>query len=207
MAAARGLLRLLLSSALLVCCGAEEVVSLTSQNFDQTNQGTWLVNFSAPWCGHCKRLAPVYEKVAEHFHADRASAVRIAKMDATAETEIAERYNVVGFPSIVLLQGGTSHDFKGQRTFEEIVRFVESHAPKKAPTPAGGALTATAQLTAAGERLIAVMHQLRDYVREVFTTLTVAEVAWSYWRFGASLSGLIFIAIASIQTLDQRRED
>jgi len=154
-----------------------------------------------------QRLAPVYEKVAEHFHADRASAVRIAKMDATAETEIAERYNVVGFPSIVLLQGGTSHDFKGQRTFEEIVRFVESHAPKKAPTPAGGALTATAQLTAAGERLIAVMHQLRDYVREVFTTLTVAEVAWSYWRFGASLSGLIFIAIASIQTLDQRRED
>ncbi|KAG8467395.1 hypothetical protein KFE25_000711 [Diacronema lutheri] len=200
----------MVAGVFLLVLGTEHVISLTQQNFEQrTAKDKWLLNFHAPWCAHCKRLAPVFEKVAAHFAADRSSGVHVAKIDATVETEIAERFGISGYPSIILYQGGDVYHHKGSRTFEDIVRFVERHKPKGAPSTgsAHGAGATSAQLAAAGERALAAVHQLRDYVREVFTSLSIAQVAWSYWRFGASLSSLIFIAIASVQFVDRPRQE
>lgn len=147
----------------------------------------------------------MYQKVAEHFAADRSAGVHVAKVDATSETAIAERFNIVGYPSIVLYQGGEVHEYKGQRTFEDIVEFVERHKPKKG-MPGLSSAGGQDQLVALGERALAVVHQVRDFVREIFTTVSVAEVAWSAWRLGASLSALIFVTIASIQFIERREE-
>lgn len=38
--------------------GNSAVISLTSKDFDKVYKGVWLVEFYAPWCGHCQRLAP-----------------------------------------------------------------------------------------------------------------------------------------------------
>ena len=44
--------------------GNSPVQSLTSSDFSKTKKGLWLVEFYAPWCGHCQRLTPEYEKAA-----------------------------------------------------------------------------------------------------------------------------------------------
>ena len=62
------------------------------------------VEFYAPWCGHCKALAPTYEKLAAAFEGE--ASVVIAKIDADAHRDLGERYGVTGFPTIKVGQGG-----------------------------------------------------------------------------------------------------
>lgn len=77
-----GALALLL--ALAASGGAKEVSLLTRANFEASvlhkPLQMWLVYFHAPWCGHCKRLAPVFQEVADEPEVE---AVRFGKVDAT----------------------------------------------------------------------------------------------------------------------------
>jgi len=57
-----------------------------------------LIEFYAPWCGHCKTLAPKYEELAEEFK--NVNDVVIAKIDATANDYPKTQYQVTGFPTI-----------------------------------------------------------------------------------------------------------
>ncbi|MFK9311993.1 thioredoxin domain-containing protein, partial [Escherichia coli] len=79
----------------------EHVKVLVASNFESVALDTEkdvLVEFYAPWCGHCKQLVPIYEKVAEHFKDN--SDVVIAKMDSTANE--LEHTKVTSFPTIKL---------------------------------------------------------------------------------------------------------
>ena len=83
-----------------------------------------LVEFYAPWCGHCKELAPVWDELGEKYKEHES--IVIAKIDATAN-ELVD-VNVQGFPTIKLFKKETNEvvDFDGKRTMEGFVKFLES---------------------------------------------------------------------------------
>ncbi len=94
-AAAVAILLLSLSPETVSSSDASFVKVLSSENFDRLmGKGTWLVQFYAPWCGHCKRLAPVFEQVASELQNE----VNVAKCDATVERGLAARFPVSGYP-------------------------------------------------------------------------------------------------------------
>ena len=66
-----------------MCCdqGQGQVIDLDPSDFDtQVASGEWLLAFTAPWCGYCRRLEPIYQDVAETL---KATSVKVAKVDAS----------------------------------------------------------------------------------------------------------------------------
>jgi len=120
--------------ALLLClsalCFADEepaatsdVVTLTTDNFaGNTNSGYWLVEFFAPWCGHCKRLAPIWEELATKSKGN----FNVAKVDCTVEKDLCSQTGIRGYPTLKFYADGKVSDYSGARTIEAFESFVNN---------------------------------------------------------------------------------
>ncbi|KAM4028050.1 protein disulfide-isomerase A4 isoform 1-T1 [Anomaloglossus baeobatrachus] len=107
----------------------EATMVLTEANFNEVVEAAdiILVEFYAPWCGHCKRFAPEYEKAAQELR-KHTPAIPLAKVDATTEVKLAKRYNVSGYPTLKIFRKGKSYDYNGPRENYGIIDFMIEQA-------------------------------------------------------------------------------
>jgi protein disulfide-isomerase A6 len=138
---------LLLVVALVVAASASNVVDLTPDNFDKVVDGSKgvFVEFFAPWCGHCKSLAPTWEELADAFAKE--NGVVIAKVDADAHKDLGGRFGVQGFPTLKFFPKGgdvkSPKDYNGGRDTDSLVQFVntETGARGRVSKPASKVVT------------------------------------------------------------------
>ena len=117
------------------------VVELTADNFKkevlQDKDSMWLVEFYAPWCGHCKQLAPSYELAAKQLK----GVVKLGAVDMTVHESVGRPYDVKGFPTIKFFgndkdkptdyQSGRDADSIRKWCLDQTVSQVNSRSKKK----------------------------------------------------------------------------
>ncbi|XP_035650501.1 protein disulfide-isomerase A6-like [Oncorhynchus keta] len=116
----------------------KNVVELTDDNFDRLvldSGEVWLVEFFAPWCGHCKSLEPEWAAAASAVKEQTKDKVHLGAVDATVHQGLASRYGVRGFPTIKIFKKGEEpEDYQGGRTRGDIIaRALDLFSDNAAP--------------------------------------------------------------------------
>ena len=106
----------------------KDVIVLTDDNFDDmifNDESMWMVAFYAPWCGHCQHLLPEWVAAATQLR----GTVKLAKIDATENKKMAQRYQIQGYPTIKIFAPGKGDnkavsEYEGPRDTSGIVQYA-----------------------------------------------------------------------------------
>lgn len=104
------------------------VVGTTFNSIVNDDTKDVLIEFYAPWCGHCKSLAPKYDELAKKLQSE--DSIVIAKMDATAN-DVPKPYEVRGFPTIYFAPKGSKGSpkkYEGQREVDDFIKYLAREA-------------------------------------------------------------------------------
>nr|KAG5692877.1 hypothetical protein BaRGS_002312 [Batillaria attramentaria] len=148
---------------------SKAVVEVTDSNFEEEvleHDGMVMVEFYAPWCGHCKNLAPHWAQAASELKGK----VKLCALDATVHTVMANRYGIRGFPTIKVFpagkKDGEAEDYEGGRTASDIVQWALDKAAANVPPPEVVEVTSDAVLkdNCEGHQLciVSVLPQIYD---------------------------------------------
>uniref|UniRef100_A0A1A8EQE7 Protein disulfide-isomerase A6 n=1 Tax=Nothobranchius korthausae TaxID=1143690 RepID=A0A1A8EQE7_9TELE len=116
----------------------KDVIELTDDNFDKLvleSGDVWMVEFFAPWCGHCKNLEPEWTAAATAVKEQTKGKVHLGAVDATVHQGLASRYEIRGFPTIKIFRKGEEpEDYQGGRSRGDIIEkaldlFSDNAAP------------------------------------------------------------------------------
>lgn len=106
----------------------------------------------APWCGHCKSLAPKWAEAAKKAK-KLSPPIPLAKVDADAHKDLGSKFDVSGFPTIKWFKSGVASDYDGPREVDGILKELGKAAKYKPPTQLSDA-TATNELVASSSCLL-----------------------------------------------------
>jgi len=160
------------------------------------------VEFYAPWCGHCKSLAPEYELVATAF---KGQAVKVANVDADKHRDLGSRFGVTGFPTLKWFPAGAKEPeaYQGGRTAKDLVDFINSKTGlhgkiKSAPT-------AVTVLTESNFASI-VKDPTKDVLVEFYAPWCghCKKLAPDYEKVGQSFEGESNVVIAKLDADDHK---
>ncbi len=102
-----------------------EIIHLTSENFEEEAvkaEGKVLIDFWATWCGPCRMIAPVLEKIAESD-----PDFKICKVNVDDEPELAKKFNVRSIPMLIVMKDGEQAAVTiGAQPESEILKFVQN---------------------------------------------------------------------------------
>jgi thioredoxin domain-containing protein 5 len=104
------------------------LLKLGDDNFDATiAEGFAFVKFFAPWCGHCKRLAPTWSDLAGELAA-AGSAAKIAHVDCTVQRDTCTKHEVRGYPTLIGFKNGQAIKYSGGRDLASLKSFVAENS-------------------------------------------------------------------------------
>mmetsp|Transcript_9947 Transcript_9947/g.14936 ORF Transcript_9947/g.14936 Transcript_9947/m.14936 type:complete len:196 (+) Transcript_9947:43-630(+) len=121
-------------SLLFLAVAANGVMDLTDDTFTDVIENSGknvFVKFFAPWCGHCKRMKPDWDKLGEKF--EGSSSVIIADVDCTANQKVCSDNDVGGYPTVKYFTaetGSKGDDYQNSRSYEALEKFVKDKLEK-----------------------------------------------------------------------------
>jgi putative thioredoxin len=147
-----------------VTANASAPVTITSGNFmtdvvEASAQTPTLVDFWAPWCGPCKQLMPILDRLAEEY----GGGFKLAKVNTDEQQELAQKVGIRSLPTVVLFKDRTAVDhFVGIVPESQIRQLLDKHLPKKSDGPAARIASLKAAGDYAGARVVLEEQLSRD---------------------------------------------
>ncbi len=104
-----------------------EVVEITDENFEEKiagSEGAALVDFWAPWCGPCRMMHPIIEKLAEEFE----GRAIIARCNVDENPSLAARFGITAIPTLIIFKNGQSSDMLiGVTSLDSLKERIEAN--------------------------------------------------------------------------------
>ena len=101
------------------------VFKVTEENFEEevmNSEKPVIVDFYADWCGPCKMMSPIIDKIAEEL----VDTVKVGKVNTDENLELAQRFNIMSIPTIMIFKNGNiSKTFIGVTDKNEIINEVK----------------------------------------------------------------------------------
>jgi len=184
-----------------VLCGAksENVVKLTKFNYEQNvAQGSWFVKYYAPWCTHCQKLAPMWDKLAD-LAVTEDWAVKIADVDCTTSKDICDKAKVKGYPTLTLLRGGVEIDqYQGASnlaTFQNWLQgILDLRTGTLMKTIESESVPSVESKAETGVREVSLLHTVGGFLRNLVNWFPTKSRILNVYAWG----GFLLVTIVSV---------
>jgi protein disulfide-isomerase-like protein len=106
-----------------VCKCFKKLNNENNENFEEQQQKVVVKYFYMPWCGYCKKLSPIWDKLENKY--ENNPNIQLKKINCEKEPQEARQNNIEGFPTIISFSSGKKVTYEGDRTMNDLTDFIE----------------------------------------------------------------------------------